>query len=166
VTAFIDLAGHKFGRLTAIKYEGNAMWKCNCVCGNSSTVYRGDLRAGRTKSCGCLKNETQKDIGVRRTTHGLSNTSEYHTWYSMKYRCNNTNSKDYPDYGGRGITICDRWLESFDNFYKDMGEKPTAKHSLDRINVNGNYEPSNCRWATIAEQSNNKRPYKKRKENA
>ena len=92
-------------------------------------------------------------------THGLSKTPEYKAWYSMKQRCFNLNDKKYPDYGGRGITVCDRWL-NLDNFLADMGSRPTAKHSLDRIDNDSDYSPKNCRWATKTEQENNKRTNK------
>lgn len=90
-------------------------------------------------------------------THGMDGTPVYKSWISAKSRCKNENDKDYKNYGGRGIKVCKRWKNSFEKFYKDMGDKPSAEHSLDRINVNGNYEPSNCKWSTIIEQNNNRR---------
>lgn len=104
--------------------------------------------------------------GTHAITHGKTYTSEYNIWLAMKNRCLRPNSKSYPHYGGRGIKVCDKWLNSFESFYNDMGERPSNKHSIDRINNNGNYEPSNCRWATQSEQSKNRRKFKTGERNA
>lgn len=159
--------GDRYGFLTIVKeiepkYDKRnkivRIFTCNCDCGRSIDVRLYSLRQGKTKSCGCYALKVQKENIIKRnTTHNLSKTSIYNTWRSMKHRCTNSNNKYYSYYGGRGIKVCDRWLNSFQNFYEDMGPKPTPLHSIDRINVNGNYEPSNCRWATPSEQQKNKR---------
>lgn len=149
----INLMGQKFGRLTVIepteKRKGGIVWKCVCDCGNKREVSAGILRSGRAISCGCWRRK-------RTVKHGCSRlgfvTPEYRTWYSMKRRCLNSNNKFYKYYGGRGIIVCDRWLNSFENFLEDMGERPNPELSIDRINNDGNYEPNNCRWATQKEQ--------------
>lgn len=149
--------GTVFGRLTVIgeadSIKGNATWLCQCECGNQVTVLAYRLRAGHTQSCGCLHEE---NLRTSVTTHGMSKTPIYIIWKSMKARCLSPRDKSYKDYGGRGITVCDEWKDSFETFYADMGECPEG-HSLDRIDVNGNYEPSNCRWATSIEQNRNRR---------
>ena len=155
-----DLTGLKFHRLTVIEYAGatrppkRALWKCKCDCGSICEVIATHLRNGNTKSCGCLRNEV---AGGRTRTHGLSKTREYETWCHMIQRCEDPRQPGYKHWGGRGITICDRWRNDFEAFLADMGHRPSAKHSLDRINNDGNYEPSNCRWATRHEQARNQR---------
>lgn len=157
-----DIKGDVFGRLTVIEEygrdkHGNATWYCKCSCGNFKVVTGVYLRNGDTKSCGCLSPEL---IGNRRRIHGLSrkNNTEYEIWKGMKARCFNPNGAHYDIYGGRGITVCERWKNSFNEFIADMGLRPTPSHSIDRYpDMNGNYEPSNCRWATNREQTRNKR---------
>lgn len=159
----LDLVGLKFGKLTVLSElkernpHGKVLFHCKCDCGNEVNVIGTKLKNGWSKSCSCLQKETvKKRSKIDNKTHGLSKTSIYNTYYTMINRCINPNSQSYPNYGGRGIKVCDRWLDSFENFIEDMGEKPSENYSIDRINVHGNYEPSNCRWATKIEQENNK----------
>ncbi len=156
--AFQDLTGKKFGRLKVLALApksspGKTRWKCACDCGSNSIVESAQLKSGNTKSCGCLRDELSR---LRTKTHGLSDTPTYRTWSDMKGRCFRTLNRDYPDYGGRGITVCDRWKNSFEDFVSDMGERPKGS-TIDRIDVDGNYEPGNCRWATSKQQQRNKR---------
>jgi len=152
--------GDKFSRLTVIGYAGKTkrgerLWKCRCECGRTTNVITARLLSGKTRSCGCLQAENRIKIAQNKT-HGKTQTKEYYTWITMKQRCCNPNNRKYKDYGGRGIKVCDRWLHSFENFYKDMGEAPKG-YSIDRIDVNGDYCLKNCRWADVETQSNNKR---------
>ena len=156
----LDITGMKFGRLTAIKQNGvdispsrkHLKWDCVCDCGNFFNCRLNTLRSGSVKSCGCLKLESKPNL-----KHGLRKTPEYESWAHLKTRCLNKNSSDYYLYGGRGITICQEWENSFECFIKDMGGKPSKNMSIDRIDVNKGYEPSNCRWADNKTQSRNKR---------
>jgi hypothetical protein len=166
---FKNRVGEKYNRLTFVRptsidtTSGDMRWIVRCDCGKESELRATVVVRGKTKSCGCiaidiLRANAKKRIGVP-LKHGHSTngkrTSEYSIYKTMKARCYNKNSKNYIRYGGRGIAVCDRWLESFDNFYADMGSRPSSLHSIDRVNNDGPYSPDNCRWATKKEQSDN-----------
>ena len=155
----LDLAGHKYGLLTVVAYEGatngpkpERLWSCACDCGNTKIVRQNNLRSGHTQSCGChMRNQTRK----ANLKHGMVNTSTYTIWCLMKARCYQPSNISYGNYGAKGITVCDRWKDSFENFLADMGERPSKKHSIDRIDNLKGYSPDNCRWATSSEQNRN-----------
>ena len=157
----IDLTGQKYQRLTAIKFvelsKYGAIWECKCDCGNIKNVRSGDLRSGNTNSCGCYMKDRIKETNIK---HGASKNNvmsgAYRSWRSMKERCYVKSCIEYERYGGRGIIVCDRWKNCFENFLEDMGERPEG-YSLERKDFNGNYEPSNCCWTTCMEQAKNRR---------
>ena len=157
----IDLAGQRFGRWRVISMarenqHKQAMWNCLCDCGLERVVVGISLTGGRSKSCGCLKNETAAAL---RLTHGMTNTPEYRAWQELRQRCRSQSGRNFQYYGSRGIKVCARWESSFENFLQDMGPRPSNRHTLDRINNDGDYEPGNCRWATWNEQVANRRAY-------
>lgn len=157
-----NLINKRFTRLVAVKRVendklGSSRWLCKCDCGNYKIARGGYLRNGKTKSCGCLQREQSRINGKVCIIHGMRRTSEYGIWIHMNQRCYNFNNKDYKNYGGRGITICDEWRYSFAAFLRDMGKRPGLKYTLERINNDGNYELGNCKWAIMREQSGNTR---------
>lgn len=163
-----NLSGIKFGRLTAVQpsvchfSRGSRRvrqgWECKCVCGESVTVQTGHLTSGHTLSCGCHKRDKTSTLSGRvNTTHGMTKSPEYSTWKAMITRCRNPRSKDYRRWGGSGVSIYPGWEESFEEFFRYMGKKPSPEHTIDRYpNRSGNYEPGNVRWATPTEQARNR----------
>ena len=156
--AFRDLTGLKFGRLTAVRVArrtgGNVVWTWACECGTEIEVPGSRVTGGNTKSCGCWLREYAASL---RTSHGKSKTPEYVTWSNMIARCEYTGRRDYKHYGGRGIIVCSRWRNSFESFLEDVGPRPFLRATLERKDVNGNYEPGNCMWVSQKQQTRNKR---------
>ncbi len=165
MTQHLNLIGRKFEKLTVISQAESrnrkAFWNCKCDCGTASVVRTSSLTSGNTRSCGCLQKEIASLEGKKRYKHGFSSkglcsSGVYKSWSHMKQRCLNENNKSYPRYGGRGIEVCEEWIE-FENFYKWALENGYKKGlSIERINKDGDYRPDNCKWATSREQNNNK----------
>jgi hypothetical protein len=161
-----DLTGRSFGRLTVVAFAGvqeigprdkHTLWRCKCSCGRITNVTTSRLNYGWTTSCGCRQREASGENGKKNLRHGQIKTAEYYAYHAMKQRCLNPNYHHYKNWGGRGIKICKRWLDSFEAFFTDMGPKPSRHHSLERRNNSGNYSKANCRWATAKEQASNRR---------
>lgn len=154
MSKLIDILGLRYGQLVVVSRsdrisKAGALWVCRCDCGGETVTTGTKLKSGHTRSCGC---QQKKAIQALSTTHGMSNkTRTYKTWKEMRRRCMNKNSTQYQWYGGRGISVCDRW-NSYEAFLEDMGERPIGT-TIDRINSDGNYEPGNCRWATSKQQA-------------
>jgi hypothetical protein len=154
----IDLTDQRFGRLVVVDYShaksGNAVWRCRCDCGKEALVLGDNLKRGTTTTCGCIR------PGWKNRTHGHTAkgviSSLYGRWAAMKRRCLNPNCREFKNYGGRGIAICDRWRDSFEAFREDMGDPPPRRF-LDRIDNNGDYTPANCKWSTPKQSNRNKR---------
>lgn len=156
-----DITGQRFGKLVALSFvahktrgsNNQSKWLCRCDCGTEKAIFRSSLLKGASTSCGCSTRTANGEASRSRKT------PEYQAWLGMSKRCENRKSRSWPHYGGRGITVCDRWRNSYAAFLADVGRRPSSRHSLDRINVNGNYEPDNVRWASSQEQIRNRRPF-------
>lgn len=165
----INLIGQRYGRLTVQSYAGQdkqrkSTWHCTCICGSQVTVTGSHLRSGDTRSCGCYRLEVAVLNGKASVKHGQARkgqeTPEYKTWRCMIDRCTNPNAPNYRYYGARGIAVCRRWRESFQNFFADMGQRPSRSYSIHRLRNSRGYSPSNCAWASPLEQAHHKRTLK------
>jgi hypothetical protein len=155
---FVDIEGQRFNRLTVVSYAGRFnkqhAWNCLCDCGNETVVRGANLKNSSVQSCGCLRVDVSSVVHRK---HGKSETAEFKIWLHILERCNPKYKEIHKNYAGRGISVCERWLNSFENFLLDMGTRPTPDHSIERKNNAGDYTPDNCKWATRIEQGNNKR---------
>lgn len=159
----VDIAGQRFGRLTVVALAGlggngkHARWTCRCDCGGETCVAGQHLRRGNVRSCGCLAREVGERNRDVATKHGMVGTVEYQAWRNMISRCEQPSSHGFANYGGRGIVVCSEWRHDFAAFYAHIGPRPSPRHSVDRIDNEGDYEPGNVRWATRVVQNNNQR---------
>lgn len=155
-----DLSNKQFGRLTALTFayskSSNAHWDCACECGKSVIVAACHLKSGHTTSCGCAHAEMMSARATHRESVTQANTKEYRAWQNMKRRCYDPANNRYYRYGARGIRVCDAWINSYETFLADVGRAPSPRHTIDRLNNDGNYEPRNVRWATYVEQAKNR----------
>lgn len=155
--------GMKFWRLTVVAFAGRdaglrARWRCECECGNMHEAGAYDIKSGNTKSCGCWNRETTSKVGKANKTHGLTNSPIHQTWHDMMRRCYDKKNDQFHNYGARGIHVCDRWHD-VERFYEDMGDRPSSRHSIDRLDVHKGYCKDNCRWATPSQQARNRQSH-------
>ena len=158
----LELKGMRFGRWMVLRegssIDGRPTWFCRCDCGEEREIRGTHLRCGRSKSCGCLQKDVMSEIGKSNSSHGMTGTKEYRCWNAIRQRCENPRARDYQNYGGRGIQVCEAWRKSFEEFFKHMGPAPSLDSSIERIDNSRGYEPDNCKWCrSFKEQARNRR---------